>query len=69
MIGRRSQLAGLFQDGVILGSSRPEKSTDYSLVEVFRHDYNHVRPHSSIGFKTLVEFMKSIDNPNQPKVP
>ena len=34
--------------------------------ETFRHDYNHVRPHSSIGFKTPVEFMKSIGSPNQP---
>jgi putative transposase len=36
--------------------------------EVFRHDYNHVRPHSSIGYKTPAEFMKSIGNPNQPVV-
>jgi putative transposase len=34
--------------------------------EAFRHDYNYVRPHSSIGLKTPVEFMKSIGNPNQP---
>jgi putative transposase len=37
--------------------------------EAFRHDYNHVRPHSSIGYKTPAEFMKSIGNPNQPVVP
>ncbi|MEP1879423.1 MAG: integrase core domain-containing protein, partial [Roseibium sp.] len=37
--------------------------------EAFRQDYNHIRPHSSIGFKTPVEFMKSIGNPNQPVVP
>ncbi|MBS8262799.1 hypothetical protein DYI23_21455 [Roseibium polysiphoniae] len=35
----------------------------------FRQDYNHVRPHSSIGFKTPMEFMKSIGNPSQPMVP
>lgn len=56
-------------NGVIPGFSRPEKSTDNSFVEAFRHDYNHVRPHSAIGFKTPVEFMKSIDNPSQPKAP
>ena len=33
--------------------------------EAFRHDYNHVRPHSSIGLKTPVEFMKSIGQPSQ----
>lgn len=37
--------------------------------EAFRHDYNHVRPHSSIGFKTPVEFMNSIGNPSQPMAP
>ena len=26
--------------------------------EAFRHDYNHVRPHSSIGLKAPVEFME-----------
>lgn len=34
--------------------------------EAFRHDYNHVRPHSSIGLKKPVEFMKSIGYPSQP---
>ncbi len=33
-----------------------------------RYDYNYVRPHSSIGLKTPMEFMKSIGKPNQPMV-
>ncbi|MEP4034497.1 MAG: integrase core domain-containing protein, partial [Hyphomicrobiales bacterium] len=37
--------------------------------EAFRQDYNHVRPHSSIGFKTPMEFIKSIGNPDQLVVP
>ncbi len=34
--------------------------------EAFRHDYNTQRPHSSIGNKTLSEFIKSIGHPSQP---
>ncbi|MFL5200640.1 MAG: integrase core domain-containing protein [Microvirga sp.] len=34
--------------------------------EAFRHEYNCERPHSSIGHKTPVEFMKSIGAPSQP---
>lgn len=37
--------------------------------EAFRHEYNCGRPHSSIGHKTPVEFMKSIGAPSQPMVP
>jgi len=32
--------------------------------EAFRHGYNGDRPHSSIGHKTPVEFMKSIGIPS-----
>ena len=34
--------------------------------EPFRHDCNHVRPHSSIGLKTPVEFVESIGDPSPP---
>jgi len=34
--------------------------------EAFRHEYNGDRPHSSIGHKTPVEFMKSIGIPSRP---
>ena len=34
--------------------------------EAFRHDYNHVRPRSSIGLKTPVEFIESIGDPSPP---
>lgn len=37
--------------------------------EAFRHEYNYERPHSSIGQKTPMEFIKSIGNPNQLMVP
>ncbi len=29
--------------------------------EAFRHDYNYVRPHSSIEHKTPMEFVKSLE--------
>ena len=28
--------------------------------EAYRHEYNHERPHSSIGNKTTIEFMNAI---------
>ncbi|MBJ6127848.1 transposase [Microvirga sp. BT325] len=34
--------------------------------EAFRHEYDCEKPHSSIGHKTPVEFMKSIGAPSQP---
>lgn len=33
--------------------------------EAFRHEYNYERPHSSIGQKTPIEFIKSISQPSQ----
>jgi putative transposase len=37
--------------------------------EAFRREYNCERPHSWLGHKTPVEFMKSIGAPSQPMVP
>lgn len=37
--------------------------------EAFRHEYNSKRPHSWIGHKTPIEFMKSIGIPSQPMAP
>lgn len=36
--------------------------------EAFRHEYNNVRPHSSIGNKTPLEFIKSIGHPSRSMV-
>ncbi|PVE22121.1 hypothetical protein DC522_22685 [Microvirga sp. KLBC 81] len=37
--------------------------------EAFRHEYNGDRPHSSIGHKTPLEFMKPIGIPGRPMGP
>jgi putative transposase len=29
-----------------------------AIIEAWRHDYNHVRPHSSLGYKTPKEFIE-----------
>jgi putative transposase len=37
-----------------------------SKCEAYRREYNEERPHSAIGNKTPVEFMKAIGQPSQP---
>lgn len=39
-----------------------------SKCEAYRREYNEERPHSAIGNKTPVEFMKAIGQPSQPVV-
>nr|WP_173861882.1 hypothetical protein [Notoacmeibacter marinus] len=51
---------------ITVGAFSKIAPADNSFVEAIGHDYNHVRPHSSICLKTPVEFMKSIGRTNQP---
>ena len=59
-----------WSNGVTLDFSRPGKPTDNarSKCESYRREYNEERPHSAIGNKTPVEFIKSIGQPSRSMV-